>query len=105
MFGRVNAQSIRRGYGTIRDHLYRGYGQARLFASHIDSGIEIAARTYRALQPVLKDVAPDIERKATSVATNLKGDYNELRRRALDASYTMTSVGAQLKRKVPELGW
>ena len=104
MFGRVNTQSLRMASSTIRDHLYRGYGQARLFASHVDSAVEIGARTYRALQPVLKDLAPDIERKTTAVATNLKGDYNELRKRALDANDTMTSVGSQLRRKVPELG-
>ena len=104
MFGRVSTQSLRRGYGTIRDHIYRGYGQARLFASHFDSAVELGARTYRALQPVLRDIAPDTEKRVTSVATGLKSDYNELRKRAMDANDTMTSVGAQLRRKVPELG-
>ena len=104
MFGRVTAESIRRGYSTVRDHLYRGYGQARIYASHLDSAVSIAARTYRALQPVLKDVAPDLERRTTSMASSAKNEYHELRRKALQINDNMTAVEAQLKRKVPELG-
>ena len=104
MFGRVTTQTIRRSMGSIRDHLYRDYGQARMFASHLDRGIETASRVYKTLQPVLQDLAPDTEKRVTAAASQAKSDYNELRRRALDANDTITSVGAQLKRKVPELG-
>ena len=76
-----------------------------MFAGHFDRGIETAAHVYRILQPVLRDVAgSDVESKFTQKATGLKQDYNSLRARALDANETMTSVGAQLRRKVPELG-
>ena len=104
MFERVTGESIRRGYSTVRDHLYRGYGQARIFASHLDSHIETAARVYKALQPVLQNVAPDLERKTTSMASQAKSDYNELRRRAFNASDVVSTVGTQLRSKVPELG-
>ena len=75
-----------------------------MFASHLDTGIEIAAKTYRALQPVLKDVAPSVEKRATATSSSAKSDYNELRRRALDANDVVSTVGTQLRRKVPELG-
>ena len=83
MFGRVTAESIRRGYSTVRGHIYRGYAQARIYASHLDNAVSIAARTYKAIQPVLQDVAPNLERRTTSMASSAKNEYNELRRKAL----------------------
>ena len=104
MFGRVSAHSIRQGYQTVRNGFYRGYAQGRMIASHLDTGVELLTRTYRAIQPVLKDVAPQYESRATASASALRGDYNSLRARAIDMTDSMTSAHAALKRKVPELG-
>ena len=104
MFSRVTSDSIRRSYNTVRSHLYRGYGQARAFAQALDHGVELAARTYRAVQPILKDVAPQLEGKATTAATGMKSEYNQMRARALQVNDVMSATEATLKRKVPELG-
>ena len=105
MFGRVTSDSIRRSYHTVRGHLYRGYGQAREFAQALDHGVELAARTYRAVQPILRDVAgAELEGKATTVATGLKSGYNMMRAKALQANSAMSATEAALRRKVPELG-
>ena len=98
MFGRVTASSLRHGYNTVRNSLVSGYGHARMFAGHLARSINTAAHVYRIMQPVLRDVAPQVEGQLTSKATGLKQDYNSLRARALAADETMTSVGAQLRR-------
>ena len=63
MFGRVTGQSIRQGYSTLKSHLYHGYGVARRMAHNIDYGVDLIARTYKAIQPALKDANPDLEKK------------------------------------------
>ena len=103
MFGRVTAESIRRGYSTVRDHLYGGYKQARVYAHNLDHYVSIAQRTYKAIQPILQDAAPDLERRTTSIASNAKQSYNELRKKAIGIDDGLSTVQAQLKRKVPEL--
>ena len=61
-------------------------------------------RTYRALQPVLKDAAPELEKRVTERASSLKSDYNQLRNRVVDADERVSSTVAQIRKKVPELG-
>ena len=73
-------------------------------ASHFDQGVSMMTRTYRALQPVLKDAAPELERKVTAQASSLKSDYNQLRSRVVDADERVSTTVAHLKKKVPELG-
>ena len=74
-----------------------------MIASHLDTGVELLTRTYRAIQPALSDANPALERKATAAASALRGDYNALRARSIDMNDSMTSAHAALKRKVPEL--
>ena len=100
----MSAHSIRQGYQTVRNGLYRGYGQARMIASHLDTGVELLTRTYRAAQPFLAAANPALENRVTATASALKGDYNSMRARLIDANDGMTSAHAALKRKVPELG-
>ena len=104
LFGRVTSDSIRRSYNTVRGHIYRGYGQARAFAQALDHGVELASRTYRAVQPILRDVAPELEGKATTVASGAKSQYNMMRQKALQANDAVSATEAALRRKVPELG-
>ena len=61
-------------------------------------------RTYRALQPVLKDAAPELEKRVTERASSLKSDYNQLRNRVVDAAERVSSTVAQIRKQVPELG-
>ena len=82
----------------------RSYGTARTMASHFDQGVSMMTRTYRALQPILKDTAPELERKVTAQASSLKSDYNQLRSRVVDADERVSTTVAHLKKKVPELG-
>ena len=104
MFGRVTPQSIRQCYSHVRGHLMKSYGTARTMASHFDQGVSMLTRTYRALQPVLKDAAPDLERRVTERASALKSDYNQLRSRVADADERVGQTVRELKKKVPELG-
>ena len=103
MFGRVTAQSIRQGYSTLRNHMYHGYGVAKRMAHNIDYGVDMLARTYKAIQPALRDVNPSLERRVTAGASALKGDYNRMRDRVRDVDDRATSVVHTLKKKVPEL--
>ena len=72
-------------------------------AHSIDYGVSTAARAYKAIQPILKDAVPDVERRVTAKASALKGDYNQLRDRVRDVDDKATSVVHTLKKKVPEL--
>ena len=68
MFGRVTGQSIRQGYSTLKSHLYHGYGQIKRMEHNIDYGVDLLARTYKAIQPALRDAAPDVEKRVTEKA-------------------------------------
>ena len=103
MFGRITSQSIRQGYSTLKSHLYHGYGQVKRMAHNIDYGVDLLARTYKAIQPALRDAAPDVEKKVTAGASALKSDYNQMRARVQDVDNQATSVVHTLKKKVPEL--
>ena len=103
MFGRVTPQSIRQCYTHVRGHLVRSYNTARVYASHFDHGVSMLARTYKAIQPALRDAAPDVEKRVTAGASALKGDYNQVRARVQDVDDRATSVVHTLKKKVPEL--
>ena len=104
MFGRITQASIRQTYNNVRGHLYHGYGQLKRHLNTIDSSINMAARVYQAVQPALKDVVGSkYEGKITAAASNLKGDYNEMKRRIVDADERGQSVMHSLEKKVPEL--
>ena len=103
MFGRVTGQSIRQGCNTLKSYLCHGYGQVKRMTHNIDYGIDLLARTYKAIQPALRDAAPDVEKRVTAGASALKGDYNQLRARVQDVDDRATSVVHTLKKKVPEL--
>ena len=103
MFGRVTGQSIRQGYSTLKSHLYHGYGQVKRVAHNIDYGVDLLARTYKAIQPALRNAAPDVEKRVSAGASALKGDYNRMRARIQDVDDKATSVVHTLKKQVPEL--
>ena len=53
---------------------------------------------------MLKDAAPELEKRVTERASALKSDYNQIRSRVADADEKVSTTVSQLKRKVPELG-
>ena len=103
MFTRVTAQSLRQGFSTVRNHLYHSYGVAKRFAHNLDYGVEMLARTYKAVQPVLRDAAPERESRVTEKLSSMKSDYNQMRARVQDVDDKATSVVHTLRKKVPEL--
>ena len=83
--------------------MYHGYGVAKRMAHNIDYGVDMLSRTYKAIQPALRDANPSLERRVTAGASALKGDYNRMRDRVRDVDDRATSVVHTLKKKVPEL--
>ena len=73
-------------------------------AHNIDYGVDMLARTYKAVQPALRDAAPGLEGKVTAQASALKTEYNQMRSRVQDVDERGTSVVHSLRKKVPELG-
>ena len=94
---RVTSQGIQRGLERLRGHIGRGYHTARHFAGQLDHGISFLTRLYSAVQPALRDIAPQAEKVATGRARQALTNNEEMRG-------TVAGIHGAVKSKVPELG-
>ena len=94
---RVTSHGIQRGLERLRGHIGRGYHTARHFAGQLDHGISFLTRLYSAVQPALRDIAPQAEKVATGRARQALTNYEEMRG-------TIAGIHGSVRSKVPELG-
>ena len=81
----------------LRGHIGRGYHTARHFAGQLDHSINFLTRLYSAVQPALRDIAPQAEKVATGRARQALSNYEEMRG-------GVDRLHASVKSKLPELG-
>ena len=79
MFGRYSADSWHHVARQVRHHIGTAYAHARHFASTVDRGINLASRVYAAANPVLRDVAPELEKRVTAGVVQAKSSYDQMR--------------------------
>ena len=63
----------------IRHHVGTAYATARHYAQRLDQGVNIASRVFAAARPILKDIAPAYEQKASKGAAQAKESYDLMR--------------------------
>ena len=94
---RVTSHGIQRGLERLRGNIGRGYHTARHMAGQLDHGINFLTRLYSAVQPALRDIAPQAEKVATGRARQALSNYEEMRG-------TVAGIHGAVKSKVAALG-
>ena len=104
MFGRVTRDSIRNAAVKVRGHMQDAYSTARHWGRTIDAGVQIASKLYGAVQPALKDYAPQMEKVATRSVRAVKGEYDSIRDRVVGENERAGTAIANVRSKLPDLG-
>lgn len=94
---KINADSIRHGFGQVKNFLQGGYARAHKFASGLDRFVDVGRRAYGAIAPYLGSAA-------NQGAMRALGGYDELKRRAVDVDNQGQQVVGRLRRMAPEIG-
>ena len=68
----------------IRDHADTPYATVRHYAQRFDQGVNIASRALAIARPILKDIAPAYEKKASKGAAQAKESYDQMRGDVVD---------------------
>ena len=68
----------------IRHPVANAYATARHYAQRLDQGVNLASRILAAARPVLKDIAPIYEQKASKGAAQAKESYDQMRGEVVD---------------------
>ena len=80
MYGRALRHAARR----IRHHVGTAMATARHYARWLDQGVNLAPRFFAAARPMLKDIAPAYEQKASKGAAQTKKSYDQMRGDVVD---------------------
>ena len=73
-------QSVRQ----IRHHAGNAYATVRPNAQRFDQGAKLASRAFAIVRPVLQDIAPAYEQKASKGAAQAKESYDQMRGDVVD---------------------
>ena len=77
-------QVLHQAVRQIRNHIGNAYATARHYAHRLDRGVNLASRFISAARPILKDIAPAYEQKASKDAARAKESYDLLRGDVVD---------------------
>ena len=81
---RITNQTFAHVAKTVRHHIGNAYSTARHYARKIDQGVQMASKVYAAAAPIIKDVAPMFEAKASKRVAKAKESYDSLRGDVVD---------------------
>ena len=73
-------RALHQAVRQIRHHVGTAYATAWHYAQRLDQGVNLASRVFAAARPILKDIAPAYEQKASKGAAQAKGSYDQMRR-------------------------
>ena len=104
MFGRVTRDSIRQAAGRVRGHIQHAYSTARHWGTMVNQGVKIASKVYGAVQPVLQDYAPKVEKRVSSGVRAVKGEYDNIRDRLVNENERAGNAIASVRSKIPDIG-
>ena len=102
MYGRYGGQSFGLIARQIRNHLGTAYSNVRHIATQIDRGVSTAARIYAHVNPILQDIAPEMEKRVTRGVREYKSSYDALRGDAVAIDQRASGYAERL-RGVPEM--
>ena len=63
----------------IRHHALSAYSTARHFGSTLDRAVQLGTKMYSVAAPVLRDIAPEMEKNISRGVAQTKGSYEQLR--------------------------
>ena len=75
MLGRVTAASIRQYSSKLCHHLNHGASTLRHVGSHLNQAYNVGKTVYQTVQPLLKELAPAIEGRATKALKGAASGY------------------------------
>ena len=77
-------RALHQAVRQIRNHASNAYATVRHYAHRFDQGVNLASRVFAAARPVLKDIAPAYEQKASKGAAQAKESYDQMRGDVVD---------------------
>ena len=77
-------RALHQAVRQIRHHVGTAYATARHYAQRLDHGVNLASRVFAAARPILKDITPAYEQKASKVAAQAKESYDQMRGGVVD---------------------
>ena len=93
MIGRVTAASIQHYSSKLRHHMNHGVSTLRHVGRHLNNAYNVGKIAYKTIQPLLKEMAPAIEGRATKALEGASSGYEYLR----DKAAAVDAVGSQIK--------
>ena len=77
-------RALHQAVRQIRHHASNAYQTVRHYAQRFDQGVNLASRVLAAARPVLQDIAPAYEKKASKGAAQAKESYDQMRGDVVD---------------------
>ena len=77
-------RALHQAVRQIRHHVGAVYATARQYAQRFDQGVNLASRVISAARPVLQDIAPAYEKKASKGVAQAKESYDQMRGDVVD---------------------
>ena len=77
-------RALHQAVRQIRHHASNAYQTVRHYAQRFDQGVNLASRFFAAARPVLQDIAPAYEKKASKGAAQAKESYDQMRGDVVD---------------------
>ncbi len=77
-------RALHQAVRQIRHHVGTAYATARHYAQRLDHGVNLASRVFAAARPILKDIAPAYEQKASKGAAQVRDSYDQMRGDVVD---------------------
>ena len=96
MFGKVTQQSIHNTLRNVKTHIGNAYNHVKHVAHHINHGFHIAKQVYRAIEPAIRELAPQHHNTIHGHVMNAVSGYDNIRNKVLDVNHHTSNVGHKL---------
>ena len=77
-------RALHQAVRQIRHHASNAYQTVRHYAQRFDQSVNLASQVLAAARPVLKDIVPAYEQKASRGAAQAKESYDQMRGDVVD---------------------
>ena len=96
MFGKRNHAMISQQWRNVKNHFGNAYAHAKNIGHHINHGVHVAKHIYKAIEPVIRELAPQSHSNIHAHVMKGISNYESIRSIAHDANHHVQTVGHKL---------
>lgn len=96
MFHKITHESIRNTLRNVKSGFNNGYHHIKNIAGHINHGIHVAKHIYTAIEPAIREFAPQHHNAIHGHAMHALNGYENIRNKALDVNHHAENIKGKL---------